>query len=385
MRPPSRPESAIFRPWPSSPSRFAAGHAAVLEQDLRGVAGVLAELVFEARDDVARRRRRHDEGADALLAGGLVGDRHDDRDVAVLAAGDELLDAVEHVVVAVARPPSSSGRRPREPTCGSVRQNAPSISPRASGFSHCSFCASFAHAIRIEQTGQLLTLTIGRGGAVAGGDLLEDDREREVVEAGAVVLGRHRDAVAAERGQALQLGLREVAARGPSAPRAARCGPARSRARRPARRRGRRRGSWRAPRASARAAAACRCRSSSRRSAERASPSSRVIQPARLSFQLDCRHGPAQVDVLVGVDRRAKADVEAHAEARGAAGRRRPGLAKWRRGHRHEDAAELRARGDQAAVAGGARRGDVVMQRVEVVDRGREGADLVVAEAHTLA
>jgi hypothetical protein len=47
-----------------------------------------------------------------------------------------------------------------EPTWGSVRQNAPSMSPRASGFSHRSFCASFAHAIRIEQTGQLLTLTI---------------------------------------------------------------------------------------------------------------------------------------------------------------------------------------------------------------------------------
>ena len=53
-------------------------------------------------------------------------------------------------------------RRPlaSEPTCGSVRQNAPSIAPRASGFSHCSFWASFAYVIRIEQTGQLLTLTI---------------------------------------------------------------------------------------------------------------------------------------------------------------------------------------------------------------------------------
>ena len=33
------------------------------------------------------------------------------------------------------------------------------MSPRASGFSHCAFCASLAQAIRIEQTGQLLTLT----------------------------------------------------------------------------------------------------------------------------------------------------------------------------------------------------------------------------------
>ena len=55
MRPPSRPDSAIFRPWPSSPSRLVRRHAAVLEQDLRRVAGVLAHLVFDAGDDVAGR------------------------------------------------------------------------------------------------------------------------------------------------------------------------------------------------------------------------------------------------------------------------------------------------------------------------------------------
>ena len=51
----------------------------------------------------------------------------------------------------------------------------------------------------------------GGGGAVAGGDLLEDDRQRQVVEPGAVPLGGHRHAVAAERRQAAQLGSREVA------------------------------------------------------------------------------------------------------------------------------------------------------------------------------
>ncbi len=45
-----------------------------------------------------------------------------------------------------------------DPTCGSVRQNAPSISPRASGTSHCCFCASFANAISMLHTGQLFTL-----------------------------------------------------------------------------------------------------------------------------------------------------------------------------------------------------------------------------------
>jgi hypothetical protein len=102
MRPPSRPLSAIFRPWPFLAEQVLGRDAAALEHDLRRVARVLAELLLEAGDGVAGRRGGHEEGADALLAGGLVGDRHDDRDVAVLAAGDELLDAVEHVVAAVA-------------------------------------------------------------------------------------------------------------------------------------------------------------------------------------------------------------------------------------------------------------------------------------------
>jgi hypothetical protein len=57
--------------------------AAVLEHDLRRVRRMLAHLVFDAGDDVAGRIGRHPEGADALLAGGFVGDGHDDRDVAV--------------------------------------------------------------------------------------------------------------------------------------------------------------------------------------------------------------------------------------------------------------------------------------------------------------
>jgi hypothetical protein len=43
------------------------------------------------------------------------------------------------------------------PACGSVRQNAPSILPCASGRSHCSFCAGFAYIMAMLQTGQLLT------------------------------------------------------------------------------------------------------------------------------------------------------------------------------------------------------------------------------------
>ena len=118
-----------------------------------------------------------------FLPARLVGDRHHDRDVAVLAAGDELLDAVEHVVVAVARAPWCAAPTASLPTCGSVRQNAPSSSPRASGVSQRFFCASLRerHQDRVHRA--VGDADDGRGAAVAGGDLLEHQRERQVVEA----------------------------------------------------------------------------------------------------------------------------------------------------------------------------------------------------------
>ena len=75
--------------------------AAVVEVDLGGVAGVLAELVFQPRHHIAGRVGGDDEGAHAFFASALVGHGNDDGHVAVLAAGDELLDAVDHVVAAV--------------------------------------------------------------------------------------------------------------------------------------------------------------------------------------------------------------------------------------------------------------------------------------------
>src|SRR5207244_1848296 len=50
-----------------------------------------------------------------------------------------------------------------------------------------------------------------RGRAVAGGDLFEDQREAQIVEPRPVPLGRHGHPVAAERREAAQLVLREVA------------------------------------------------------------------------------------------------------------------------------------------------------------------------------
>jgi hypothetical protein len=46
-----------------------------------------------------------------------------------------------------------------EPTCGSVRQKAPSISPRASGVEPLLLLGLVAVGIRMALTGQLVTLT----------------------------------------------------------------------------------------------------------------------------------------------------------------------------------------------------------------------------------
>ncbi|MNL13684.1 hypothetical protein D3C87_1345970 [compost metagenome] len=73
----------------------------VFEEDLAGVGGVLAEFVLDTRDFVPRRVGRHDERADAALACRRVGHRKHDHDPGVLPGGDELLAAVEHVVIAV--------------------------------------------------------------------------------------------------------------------------------------------------------------------------------------------------------------------------------------------------------------------------------------------
>ena len=47
-----------------------------------------------------------------------------------------------------------------EPTCGSVRQKQPSFSPRASGLSQASFCASLPKRLRMPQGSEFCTLTM---------------------------------------------------------------------------------------------------------------------------------------------------------------------------------------------------------------------------------
>ncbi len=166
-------------------------HAAVLEHDLRGVGGVLAEFLLQPRDDIAGRRRRHDERADAALAGVAVGDREHDRDVGVLARGDELLGAVQHVVVAVATGGGADRRGVRAHVRLGEAERAEHVAARERH--------EPAFALRVGAVGEdraadhrVLHADDGRARAVAGGDLLQREGERHVIEARAAPALRAR-------------------------------------------------------------------------------------------------------------------------------------------------------------------------------------------------
>ena len=78
-------------------------NAAVIKVDLRGVAAVLAQLVFQPRHYIARSVSRHQKRAHAFFARAFVGDGNHDRYIRILAAGDKLLHAVKHIGIAFAR------------------------------------------------------------------------------------------------------------------------------------------------------------------------------------------------------------------------------------------------------------------------------------------
>src|SRR3546814_6946328 len=69
----------------------------IIKADRAGVGCVLAELVLDLVDAIARRVGRHDEAADAALAGGRIGDCVDDCDAGDLRRRDELLAATQSI------------------------------------------------------------------------------------------------------------------------------------------------------------------------------------------------------------------------------------------------------------------------------------------------
>ena len=170
---------------------------------------MLAHLLFQSRHDVAGRVRRHPEGADAALAGRLVGDGHDDGHVCILAAGNELLGAVDDVLIAVARGRGAQGRgiaarvrfcQAKRPQHGALRQRTqPLLLLRIVGVHH----GDAAY-------GAIIHGNDGRRAAITGSDFFQHQSQRHVVEAGATERFRYGHAKGAQRGQFLQFFLGEM-------------------------------------------------------------------------------------------------------------------------------------------------------------------------------
>ena len=177
-------------------------NAALVKVDLRRVAAVLADLVFQPCHNIARRIGRHQKGAHALLAGALVGHGNDDGDVAVLATGDELLDAIQHIVIAVSDRCGAQGRG----VAAHMRLG------QAEGAEHLPLRQ------RREPVALLLRVAVAQqdgvdravghadrcaGAAVAGSDFFQYQRQRHIVQPGAAQRFRHADAIGTQLRQAL--------------------------------------------------------------------------------------------------------------------------------------------------------------------------------------
>ena len=81
-------------------------NAALVEEDVAGVRGVLPHLAVVPAGAEPRRVGLDDEGGNSSVAGiRLAGARHDDEDVSVWRIGDVALLAIDHVFVAVAPRP----------------------------------------------------------------------------------------------------------------------------------------------------------------------------------------------------------------------------------------------------------------------------------------
>ena len=119
-RPPSSPAIAILKPTPSGPTRLAAGTRTPSMITWRvGWARhpIFFSLAPKLRPGASFSMRK----ADIAPGSPLARARHDEIEVAGAGAGNELLDAVEHIIAAVglARVVSAAAS---EPAPGSVRQ-----------------------------------------------------------------------------------------------------------------------------------------------------------------------------------------------------------------------------------------------------------------------
>ncbi|MNQ72638.1 hypothetical protein D3C85_873480 [compost metagenome] len=167
--------------------------AQLIELDLAGVRGVLAELVLDPHHRVPRCVSGHDKGADALLAGCRIGHGEDDHHPGVAARGDELLAAIEHIVFAVAPGAAAQVTGIRTGLGFGEGEGAehPALGQRAEEALLLLIAAVFQdrHAAH-----RVVHAHDGRAGAVAGGDFLQGHGVAQVAGLRAAPVFRHQHA-----------------------------------------------------------------------------------------------------------------------------------------------------------------------------------------------
>ena len=189
-RPPSRPGHGDAEARAFLGQAVFRRHPAVGEDHLPGRLHVPAHLVLDRAEGKAGRVLRHDEGRDAFRPVG-AGPHHGHVDVAVAGAGNELLGAVDHIVVAVAHGPRLQRRRIG---AGARLGQAVAAQPFHRGQLRQETLPLFVAAEAVDHpAGHVVDGDEGREAGAGPRQRLEDQHGVEPAEAGAAdIVARHR-------------------------------------------------------------------------------------------------------------------------------------------------------------------------------------------------
>ncbi|MNC14665.1 hypothetical protein D3C75_624520 [compost metagenome] len=199
-------DAAAFKVGQGNPVAFALlaqtigqRHLHVFEEDLAGVGRMLAELVFDPRDFVARRIGRHYKGADATFAGTRIGHRKHDHHPGILPGGDELLAAVEHIMIAFQ---ARTGFQAAGVGTGLGLGQRKGTEHRTAGqrFEEALFLLIGAVVEDRYATHGVVHAHDGRAGAIAGGDFFQRHGVGQVTGVASAPLLRHQHAEEAQPG-----------------------------------------------------------------------------------------------------------------------------------------------------------------------------------------
>ncbi|MCY1401816.1 hypothetical protein D9M71_169400 [compost metagenome] len=164
---------------------------------------MLTQLVLHAHHPVAGGIGGDDEGADAVLAGGRVGHGEDHHHPGVFGGGDELLTAVQHIVVAVAARAglqrAGIGARLRFGEGESTEHLAVCQRHEELAFLRLAAELGDGHAAH-----RVVHAHDGRAGTVAGGDFFQGQGQAHMAGLRTAPLFRHQHAEKAQLAHFLQ-------------------------------------------------------------------------------------------------------------------------------------------------------------------------------------